>query len=212
MAKAVEIKGQRFSKLVALQSEYHTTSGGNKIKYWKCRCDCGNYTTSSTHDLLSGHTKSCGKCIYNVSSKVKYKRIYDAWRMMIARCENPKAQAYHNYGKRGIEVCEEWHDFDVFLKWALSNGYEGTLTIDRIDVNKGYYPQNCRWTTDKVQCNNRRSNHLVEYNGETHTVQEWSEITKMPYSIIASRLYNGWSVQDTFERKPRKDPRRKIVV
>lgn len=212
MGKTVDIEGQRFSKLVALHSEHHTTTGGNKIKYWKCRCDCGNYTSVSTHDLLSGHTKSCGKCIYNVSPKVRYKRIFDAWRMMLARCENPKAQAYHNYGKRGIKVCEEWHDFDAFLIWTLSNGYEETLTIDRIDVNKGYYPENCRWTTDKVQSNNRRSNHFVEYKGEKHTVQEWSEITKMPYSTIASRLHNGWSIQDTFERMPKKYPRRKIVV
>lgn len=211
MGKIHNLEGQKFGKLTAIAPKIKYTKGGNRLRHWVCLCECGNYTEVSTHDLLIGHTKGCNKCAWYNSSKVKHKRIYDTWRMMIARCENPKAQAFYNYGGRGIKVCKEWHDFDTFLNWALANGYDETLTIDRRDVNGNYTPNNCRWVSDKVQSNNRRTNHFVTYKGETHTVCEWAEIVKMPYSTLISRLNNGWNIEDAFERPLRKDPRRKVV-
>ena len=211
MGKAIDLSGNTYGKLTPISTKIRYTKGGNRIKYWVCRCVCGNITEVSTHDLVSGHTKSCSKCIYNVSPKVVHKRIFDAWRMMLARCENPKAQAYHNYGERGIKVCEEWHDFNAFLNWTLNNGYADALTIDRKNVNGDYCPENCRWVTDKVQSNNRRNNHFVEYNNETHTVSEWAELLKIPYSTLITRLSHGWSVKDAFEKPLKKYPRKKVV-
>lgn len=212
MARTHDLTGQKFNKLTAIRPTIRYSKGGHRIREWICLCECGNYTNVATHDLMTGHTKGCMKCAYFTSNKVLHKRIYDAWRMMIARCENPKAQAFHNYGERGIKVCEEWHDFDTFLNWALSNGYCDNLTIDRIDNNKGYSPDNCRWVTDKVQGNNRRSNRYVTYKGETHTICEWAEIVNMPYSTLQSRLSHGWSIQDSFEKPLKKYPRKKVYA
>ena len=204
-----DITDMRFGKLVAKYPTQHITSGGNKLRYWFCECDCGNHTVVSTHDLLSGHTKSCSKCIHNVSNKVIHKRIYDAWRMLIARCENPKAHAYKNYGGRGIKVCEEWHDFETFLQWALSNGYENHLSIDRKNVNGNYEPSNCRWITDKEQNNNRRNNHHIEYKGVVHTLSEWAEIVDIPYATLVYRISKGWSIEDAFF-KPLRVTKKKV--
>ena len=202
------IEGQKFGKLTALKPDWYTSPGGKVIKRWDCVCECGNHTYVSTHDLLSGHTRKCNKCGFGISPKVVYKRIYDAWRMMIQRCENPKAQAYKNYGARGICVCDEWHDYNTFLAWSLSHGYEDHLTIDRRDVNGNYEPDNCRWITDKEQNNNRRNNRLIEYRGETHTAIEWAEMMHIPYHALLYRLNNGWSLEDAFFKPLRNDKRR----
>lgn len=114
---------------------------------------------------------------------------------MIARCESQGVQEYKDYGGRGILVCDEWHDYNTFKSWALNNGYTNTLTLDRIDVDGNYTPGNCRWTTYKVQANNTRTNRMLTYNGETHTMSEWADLTGMPYQRLNTRIYLGWSVE-----------------
>jgi hypothetical protein len=132
----------------------------------------------------------------------KRTRLYKVWRGMKERCLYSWHQSYKNYGGRGIKVCPEWsNSFVAFRNWAMANGYDpnakkGECTIDRIDVNGDYEPSNCRWVNAKVQCNNRRSNHLLTYNGETHTITEWSEITGLTYDTIIVRLKHGWSIED----------------
>lgn len=123
---------------------------------------------------------------------------------MINRCTDPNSREYHDYSGRGISVTDEWlgeFGYDVFAEWALASGYDidakhGDCTIDRIDVNKGYSPDNCRWITNKQQQNNRRDCHLFEYNGEIHSVAEWTEILNIPPSSFRKRLVeDGWSIE-----------------
>lgn len=112
------------------------------------------------------------------------------------RCNNPHSPKYELYGGRGITVCGEWNDYSVFKEWAVLHGYQDNLSIDRIETNEGYRPDNCRWVTQKIQCNNKRNNRYLTFNGETKTMMEWSECVNIPYSTIRSRLNNlGWSVE-----------------
>ena len=120
---------------------------------------------------------------------------------MNQRCFNPNSASYKNYGAKGIEVCEEWKGrkgFDAFYKWSIENGYNDTLTIDRIDVNGNYEPSNCRWVTQKEQMNNTSINVYIEYMGETHTMKEWAEKFEIPYKRLWKRLHSGWSVEKAF--------------
>jgi hypothetical protein len=103
---------------------------------------------------------------------------------------------YHRYGGRGITVCDEWQTFEPFCKWAMSNGYDDCLTLDRINVNGNYEPSNCRWATPKEQANNRRTNHLLTHDGETHTIKEWAEILGINHRTLVGRINQlGWSVE-----------------
>ncbi|MBO7171268.1 MAG: hypothetical protein J6W28_08845, partial [Clostridia bacterium] len=116
-------------------------------------------------------------------------RLHHIWHGIKQRCLNPKSYIYKNYGGRGITVCDEWRDsFEVFYGWAMANGYADDLTIDRIDVNGNYEPLNCRWATSKEQGNNRRTNHLLTYKGQTRTTQEWADIKGLSRECIRWRL------------------------
>ena len=116
------------------------------------------------------------------------------------RCYNPNCNSYKNYGARGITICDVWRtDFNSFKTWAISNGYSDALSIDRIDNNKGYSPDNCRWATKKEQCNNRRSNHLLTYKGQTKSLAEWCRELKLNYWTTKSRInVFGWTVDKAF--------------
>ena len=112
---------------------------------------------------------------------------------MIQRCENPKRQQYSRYGGRGIKVCEEWHNYENFRKWALENGWKEGYSIDRINVNGNYEPSNCRWTTPTEQANNRRNNNFVTINGVTKTTSEWAKQIGISQNAFAGRVRNGWN-------------------
>lgn len=133
---------------------------------------------------------------YNFKHGQYNTRLYNIWKHMKSRCNNPKDAKYANYGGRGIKVCEEWVYFTGFYKWSMSNGYEDNLEIDRIDNDGDYEPGNCRWTTRKVQCNNFGKNHLLTYEGVTHTLQEWSEILGVNKSTMSTRAWRGWSTEE----------------
>lgn len=110
---------------------------------------------------------------------------------MIERCEKEYSVVYKHYGGRGIAVCDEWHDFSAFMEWALNNGYSESLTIDRIDNNKGYSPDNCKWATMTEQANNKRNNVRITVNGETMTINQWARALGINRTAIKSRLKNG---------------------
>ena len=124
---------------------------------------------------------------------------------MISRCYNKNNKRYDSYGGRGINICDEWLDktngFINFYKWSIENGYEEGLSIDRINNDYGYYPENCRWTDRKTQQNNTRFNKIIEFNGEKHTLSEWSEILNISYTVLSTRLNRNWSIDRAFTTK-----------
>lgn len=200
-------KGAKYGKLTVID----TGRTVNKVKMSLCKCDCGTFTVVSNAHLVSGHTTSCGcnNLIIDVEKKEKrekrYKHpLYKAWDSMKYRCYNPNAQQYHNYGARGIIVCDEWRkSFKSFQTWALNNGWKQGFSLDRINNDGNYEPSNCRWTDNVTQGRNRRTNVLLTYKGETKTVAEWSEITGLYYSTIIERIRKGWSPEDVIEKPKR---------
>lgn len=132
--------------------------------------------------------KQSGKYHHNCNVRhglyKEHKDLFNLWQTMKTRCENPKRKNYERYGERGITVCEEWHEAKNFVEWALSNGYKKGLQLDRIDNNKGYYPENCRFVTATENSRNRRNSKLLTINGETKCVSEWCEQKSVsPYTV-----------------------------
>lgn len=156
--KAYNLSGNRYGRLVAIRPV--GTRGHYKL--WECVCNCGNQVFVTSRSLVSGHTKSCG-CLFSdqlSARKIKHggtgSRIYSIWKSMNYRCKSPKSRNYMYYGGRGIKVCDKWLSFPAFYEWAMKNGYQENLSIDRIDVNGDYCPDNCRWATMKEQRANQR--------------------------------------------------------
>ena len=206
MGKHINLTGKKFARLYLTGNFFLTKQGRRK---WECRCDCGKTTWAVTNNLLSGKTKSCGCWNEEVKSKTHTKhgmsqsRIYRIWSNMKARCECKTNDAYSIYGGRGISVCKEWHDFETFEKLAKENGYGEKLTIDRIDNNGNYCPENCRWATAKEQGNNTRSCRKITYKGKTKTMRGWEEEMGLSKGVIYWRLKHGWSEKEAIETKRR---------
>lgn len=208
MPKALDLTGLRFGRLVV---QHLADCGGEKAgrtrRRWVCVCDCGNRVIASTQDLRKGDVRSCG-CLKRDSTIKRMSthcasrtKLHNIWKAMRKRCRNEHNSDFAHYGGRGIFVCPEWDSsFEAFRDWALSHGYEEGLTIDRIDVNNGYSPDNCRFCSMKDQANNRTSNVVVEFDGQSHTIKEWSEILGIPYSRLYMRLKNGWTIERAFEK------------
>lgn len=196
------LTNQKFNKLEVIGPTNKRTSNGGMI--WKCKCDCGNVIYLSTPQLK--RNKGCGcelkkwrKKFGENSKKNKIiinNKLYNKLKHMKERCYDCKNKEYKNYGGLGISVCEEWkNDFMSFYNWAMSNGYQEDLTIDRIDVNGNYEPNNCRWVDWKVQQNNRRNNVNFKYNGVELTQAEWARRLKTtPQNIYKKRL-KGWNIE-----------------
>lgn len=205
MAKFKDLTGAKIGFLEVLKrADDYVYSSGRKETMWLCRCKCGNEVLVHVGNLHKHGTVSCG------CSKVKRltkhgmadTRIDIIYRGMKQRCYDSGAANYCNYGGRGIKICDEWlNNKQSFFEWAEYNGYSDSLSIDRIDVNGDYSPENCRWVTQKVQSNNRRDNVMIEHNGMLKTVAEWSSEFGIPYQTIYSRLRAGWSVADALCRK-----------
>lgn len=194
--RVIDIKGERFTKLLVLE---RVGSDSHKQALWRCQCDCGNTIIATTNQLRSGHTKSCG-CYHadklkehNTTHGACKTRLYKIWKGMHRRCKTPSCAGFRFYGGRGIKVYSEWNDFTVFRDWAYKHGYVDGLTIDRINIDGDYCPENCRWITMGMQANNKSNNHWITIGGEKHTIAEWARIKGIPSHLIRSRLYNGWN-------------------
>lgn len=182
-----DLTNQRFGKLVVISRVENTSNGKAK---WLCRCDCGNNTIACGVNLKNGHTKSCG-CYSRKHGYARKERLYNIWVGMRQRCRDKNADNWKHYGGRGISVCKEWDEYPTFRLWALSNGYDETKSIDRIDVDGNYCPENCRWADSTQQNNNARSNRLFTHNGETLTMAQWARKVNMPYKLLKQRIRQG---------------------
>ena len=203
--KLVDMTGQRFGRLVVV---CRANNIGRQVA-WLCKCDCGNEKISPGWNLRSGQCVSCG-CYaaetrgFNAPVKhgQSYTRLYSIWIGMKQRCYYPKHKHYDRYGGRGIRVCAEWVDcFEQFYSWSMENGYKEELTIDRINVDCDYSPNNCRWASYKTQNNNTSKTRMLSLNGQVHSVQEWSELTGIPYSTITGRLQRGWTIEKALAKR-----------
>lgn len=174
----------------------------------KCLCDCGNITYVLPYQFNKGEIQSCGcrrKNLWDGKRDLpwaykhgySYDRLYRKFQKMKQRCYNPNAEQYERYGARGITICQKWLDNPgLFVEWAIKNGgLDKSLTIDRIDGSGPYSPDNCRFITTKEQQRNLRSNKILEYNGESHCMSEWSEIFNINYKVLSGRINRGWSVE-----------------
>ena len=208
MARYEDLTGKTFNYLTVIELKEKNKKGTR----WLCKCNCGNRVIVLASHLKDGHTKSCG-CFRKNKSKEehptykhgkRHSRIYSTWVNMKTRCYNKNVKAYKNYGERGIIICDDWIDkengFINFYNWAIKNGYKDDLTIERINVNGNYEPNNCKWVTYKEQNNNRRSNMYIKYKNEKHTLQEWSEILpiKISSNLLRYRIVKGWGVEKSF--------------
>ena len=201
------LKGKEFNSLKVLSFDCNK----NGRTYWKCKCICGNYCSIEAYKLKTGHTKSCG-CLGELNRKTLYKKfikhqkintkLYRTWQNMKRRCDTPSSNSYKNYGGRGIKVCDKWkNDFMSFYNWAMENGYRDDLTIDRIDVNGNYEPNNCRWVTQIEQANNKRNNKVIEYNGKRLTLSQWSKETGIKQETINWRLNHNFPIEKVFSKE-----------
>ena len=208
MAKYKDITGKRFGRLIAIEPVGKVKHG--ETTEWLCRCDCGNLTITKGQYLRGGNTKSCG-CLQKELAAERMRqretkhgecrtRLYRIWVNMKNRCNCPNNTHYECYGGRGIKVCKDWMEsYENFKNWAINNGYSDTLTLDRIDVNKDYYPENCRWVTRHEQALNRRTTYQITYKGETKTFFEWSQIVGIDSKTLRSRVTErNWSVEEAF--------------
>ena len=200
-----DIEGQKFGRLTVI-GFMGKNKGRNAV--WYCECECGNKVAVTSGNLKTGHTVSCGCCSvqklreratthgHTVGGK---SRTYITWRNMLSRCYNLNKDTYQHYGGRGITVCERWHKFENFL--ADMGERPLRMSIERIDNDGNYCPENCRYATQKEQCNNQRSNRFLTFNGKTQTISQWSEETGIKAGTLERRLNRyGWSIERVLNR------------
>lgn len=201
-----DLTGQRFGRLTVIR---RVESRPNRHEArWECLCDCGNIHYAETYQLTHGVCKSCGCYRKEVTAELKKShgqagtRIYGIYKGIHSRCYNKNFKAYPRYGGRGIKMCNEWrNDFQAFHDWAMTHGYRDDLTIDRIDNDGDYCPENCRWVSMKIQANNTRRNVIAEYNGEAHTAAEWEDLYGLKQGYVAGALRRGWSIEEILTGK-----------
>lgn len=206
MHKAEDLTGKHFGRwLVLCRSDKKT----DRV-YWTCQCECGTIRDVLRQNLISGESVSCG-CFNREAAAERMRNrpgahrlsgtpLYRIWRHMRWRCNDTSNQDYANYGGRGIKVCEEWNsDFLSFYEWANASGYRKGLELDRINNDKGYSPENCRWATRKEQVRNRRVTRLVEINGVIKPLAEWCEFFGYSYGVGSKRLQRGIPLDAPFK-------------
>ena len=203
MGKFEDLTGKTFNRLTVIKR----AEVEKKEVYYLCKCTCGNEKIIRGKDLKYNKIKSCG-CLNkektierNTKHSLRHTRIYRIWLLMKNRCLNSKYYLFKNYGGRGITICNEWkNDFVKFYDWSMNNGYNDTLTIDRIDVNGNYEPSNCRWATKLQQQRNTTRLRKITYKNETHCISEWAEILGLEYNTLYHRFRRNNYSEDVLKR------------
>ena len=203
MGKFEDLTGKTFNRLTVIKR----AEVEKKEVYYLCKCTCGNEKIIRRKDSKYNKIKSCG-CLNkektterNTKHSLRHTRIYRIWLLMKNRCLNSKYYLFKNYGGRGITVCNEWkNDFVKFYDWSMNNGYNDTLTIDRIDVNGNYEPSNCRWATKLQQQRNTTRLRKITYKNETHCISEWAEILGLEYNTLYHRFRRNNYSEDVLKR------------
>lgn len=202
----MDIIGKKFGQLKVLEKTEIRANNNGEYKY-KCECTCGKITFVRKSNLKSGNSKTCGYCNRSVRHsplsnglRSKNKRLYSIYQNMKQRCYDENSITYKNYGKRGIKICDEWlNDYSKFYNWSIENNYQNNLSIDRINNDGDYCPQNCRWATKEEQQNNTRNNRKIKYNNEIKTLAQWAKILNMSQQKLRYRL-NNWSIEEAFKK------------
>lgn len=195
-----DLAGRSFYKLTAI--EFVEKRGSND--YWRFRCECSTEAILRASHVLSGHTKTCGCGRYSSAPRKKDCLAYKSWSSMLLRCYNPKNDNYRFYGEKGVSVCDRWRgSFDLFLE-DMGPRMSRDLTLDRIDGSKGYYPENCKWSTKAEQSNNCSNNFKIEYDEKLYTLRELSNISGINYRILYGRIItNSWDIEKALSVKPK---------
>lgn len=206
MGRFKDLTGQKFDRLTVIKRAGTSKSG--KV-LWLCECSCKehNQITTTTSNLITGNTKSCGCLAKESASKVgkanrvhgdTNARLYKIFQGMKDRCYNPNNKDYARYGGRGIKLCDEWkNNYIAFKEWAINNGYRETLTIERKDFDQNYCPANCEWIKMEAQQRNKSSNRVITYNGESMILIAWAERLGIPYKVLCARINDrGYSFEE----------------
>ena len=186
MAKLIDLTGRQFGRLTVIERD----TSAKRVK-WVCRCSCGNIKSIQSTHLISGASTSCGCYHKERNSEVQTTHgnsrtsLHNRWKAIRQRCNNPNDRAYKNYGGRGITLCEEWNDYKAFEEWSKANGYSEELELDRIDNNRGYSPDNCRWVKCVINNHNRRITAKVD----GMPLRDFSDKYGLDYTTVHSRYY-----------------------
>lgn len=202
-----DLTGLKFSRLKVLSFDNKKPRTNKGYRYfWLCKCDCGNIISVDADKLKSKHTQSCGcycrekTTIMNKTHGLSDTRLYKIYHSMKKRCYNEKSNSYFRYGAVGITICDNWlESFENFYNWANSNGYNDKLSIDRINNNMGYCPDNCRWVSIKQQQNNKKNNLTITYNNKTQSLTDWCNELNLDYFTINQRIRKlKWDINKAF--------------
>ncbi len=216
MGQLIDLTGKKIDRLTVIKNIGFKYYKDRRLQNYLCLCDCGNYCERTIANLnVKNRFHSCG--CYKLEQVIEIghqptnalkkhgksdERIYDTYHSMKRRCYKDTDKYYDNYGGRGIKVCEEWlgnNGFNNFYNWAINNGYQDNLTIDRIDVNGDYSPQNCRWSTRQEQMENTRRTRKFTINGETHSLTWWANKYNIPRSTVYYRLERGLNIEEALQ-------------
>ena len=204
MAAKTDITGRRFGKLVAVDR----APPQNGQNFWTFVCDCGRRKAIRRSHVTAGRTTNCGCTSPSLKHGLAHTRVWQTWKAMKQRCNNPNVASYHRYGGRGITYCPEWESFEPFFEWAIRSGYADNLELDRIDNDGNYTPENCQFISHKANSQKTGSVRVVSVDGHEEPLFAVARERGLEIHTVRTRLRRGWSLEEAltppaFSRKAR---------